>query len=74
MASFRMFGYNGRGLSFEVQEVCAAMHTPVKCDVRFNNMTIVTIFGSVKQGKLESNADIAGVGVRSFSFPQAKLI
>lgn len=57
-----MFGYNGLGFSFEIQVGCQVLKMPVKCGVRFNNLTIPT-FDAFPKSKLTPNPDIAGIGV-----------
>ncbi len=66
MANFALFGYNGRGFSFEIEQTCGKLNTPVQCSVTFNNSTVVEAMGLIHRAKFVPDPDIAGIGV-SFS-------
>ncbi len=66
---FDLFGYNSRGVSFEVEQTCAKLQTPVKCGVTFNQSNVVVAMGSFNlKTKFVPDADIAGVGVSLCNF------
>ena len=70
---FRLFWYNGRGFSFEVEQTCYAAKTPMNCDVLFNNTTnVVTQFGTFGQKQFQPDPDIAGIGVSCCVFVPKK--
>ena len=55
-----VFGYNGRGFSFEVQEVCANISKELNCNVLFvGDSDIAAKFSG--HSKIKTDADIAGL-------------
>ena len=58
-----------RGFSFEIEKVCFDNKTPVNCTLLFNTTTnSVTKFGNFSQEQFPSDPDLAGAGVRRYSF------
>lgn len=69
MPNFGLFGYNGRGFSFEIEQTCGKLKTPVLCGVQFNDLNVVVAMGSFNlKTKFVPDADIAGVGVSLCTF------
>ena len=63
-----VFGYNARGFSFEVQDVCASINQELNCSVSFvGDSDIAAKFSG--HSKINTDADIAGLGVSLPMFP-----